>query len=381
MSILLLGTHGQFNQGDELLLETFLHNLSDINHKIYVNSYTPRETASDFGNFNIQTFHTRKDKLSLLAYLLQSRALIFAGGSVIKELNAAYGGQPYATLKIIDTITRAAKALGKPIIFANIGIGPLETDEGQRLGRQILERANLVGVRDIESVRYAQALGLKEKVLHVPDAAFSLDRSYFIDEAPTRVSQESVRQIAINVTRNISQPSNWGYFFGELAESIIKLAAMYPDAKLVGVAMQEHESANDYELLSELNAKLQDAGVHIQIPRLRTITEVAQIINESDLLIAEKLHAIILSAILHKPFVGLEYDVKVKGVCKDLGMDKYSVDICSKFPHDAIFKAAVDVLKKRQSIKEELAIVTRASQKTALDFFALLRSQVRKDDK
>ncbi len=42
--IVFLGTHGQMNIGDELLLETFLTQLGRDNH-YYVNSYDPQFTG------------------------------------------------------------------------------------------------------------------------------------------------------------------------------------------------------------------------------------------------------------------------------------------------------------------------------------------------
>jgi polysaccharide pyruvyl transferase WcaK-like protein len=381
LSILLLGTHGQANQGDELLLESFLTNLQDLNQGVRVNSYTPGSTKDRFRKFNITTFHTRRDKALLLWYLLTSKAVVFAGGSVIKELNAAYGGKPYATLSIIDEISKAARAFRKPIFFSNIGIGPLSTIEGKRISARILNRAALITVRDIESVKYARLLGMEDKVTHTPDAAFSLDREYFgLEHEPAPASKgQTPKMIMINVTRNIGNPDNWAYYYDRLKDSLVRLDEVYSGVKFVGLAMQEHESANDYELLRLLKQDLVALRpkISFEIPRLDDAKEVARVIDASDLIIAEKLHAVILAAILCKPFVALEYDVKVKGVCSDLGMSGYSVDICSKFPKDAILTAATRVWEQIDTIQTKLIAVSLSQRQKSQLAFAELRAKLR----
>jgi polysaccharide pyruvyl transferase WcaK-like protein len=148
MRILFLGTHGQKNWGDELLLKTFMERLSPLADTLYVNSYDPSATAEYLQDYNVHVFHTSTDRFKLLWYLLKSDALVFGGGSVLKELYTAYGGERYATLRVIDTLTRAAALLGKPIYFCNIGVGPVQTEQGMAMVQRIVNRAAGTTVRD-----------------------------------------------------------------------------------------------------------------------------------------------------------------------------------------------------------------------------------------
>ena len=68
--IVFLGTHGQFNIGDELLLETFLSELGEDNH-YYVNSYDPDFTSSQLTPpFHVNAFHTSQARGRFLRNLL-----------------------------------------------------------------------------------------------------------------------------------------------------------------------------------------------------------------------------------------------------------------------------------------------------------------------
>ena len=55
----MLGTHGQYNIGDELLLETFLARFGDQHHYV-VNTYDPAFTGAQLaGRYDVELIDTR----------------------------------------------------------------------------------------------------------------------------------------------------------------------------------------------------------------------------------------------------------------------------------------------------------------------------------
>ena len=100
--ILFLGTHGQHNIGDELLLETFLSQLGD-QHEYSVNSYDPDFTIKQLGeSFNIKVFHTTQDRSQTPALILQSDLVFFGGGQYSKRALCQCEAQPVCD--IVDGI-------------------------------------------------------------------------------------------------------------------------------------------------------------------------------------------------------------------------------------------------------------------------------------
>ena len=59
--------------------------------------------------------------------------------------------------------------------------------------------------------------------------------------------------------------------------------------------------------------------------------DIAAIIADSDIVVSERFHAIVVAAILGRPTVGLLYDVKVAELAAQLGIDGRSVDINAPF--------------------------------------------------
>ena len=83
--IVFLGTHGQHNIGDELLLETFLHQLGP-DHRYVINTYDAHATSTQLaGRYDAELIDTAGDRLALLRHLMGADAVVFGGGSIIKE--------------------------------------------------------------------------------------------------------------------------------------------------------------------------------------------------------------------------------------------------------------------------------------------------------
>jgi len=117
MKITFLGTHGQFNIGDELLLETFLTQLGAEYHYA-VNSYDPDFTAAMLRpKFDVESFHTTRELPRFLKHLLTSDLLFFGGGSIIKELYASVGRNRYSTLLMILASVTFTKVIARKLIM------------------------------------------------------------------------------------------------------------------------------------------------------------------------------------------------------------------------------------------------------------------------
>lgn len=188
-NILLFGTHGQKNYGDELLLKVFVHNLSPSVNTFYINSYLPELTKEFLHDFNVKVFNTKKERHKLLYYITKCDAAVFAGGSILKELYTAYKGNRYATLNMINLLTSTMSFLDKPLYFCNIGIGPLATQKGLKITKDILQRATSVTVRDSESLKILLSLLPYKQDKLASDAVFSIDHEFLNLAQPKKTRQ------------------------------------------------------------------------------------------------------------------------------------------------------------------------------------------------
>jgi polysaccharide pyruvyl transferase WcaK-like protein len=359
MKILFLGTHGQFNIGDELLLETFLANIGS-EHTYTVNSYDPTYTQNAMRpKFNVESFHTTRELPRFLKYLLTSDLLFFGGGSIIKELYASVGRNPYSTLfMILATVTFAKQIAHKRVVMSNIGVGPITTPRGKQLARWILNQVDVLSVRDEKSQQTALGLGLSpSKVILVPDAVFANQPEVFVP-APKPLPPSDKIRIALNLNFDIENPNAWESFLTNLAVSLTQLNEVRP-IEIHSLPMQSRFKANDdLSVLKEFATRIKHIPFIVHDPQ--TAQEAAQIILGMDMVLAERLHTLVISSILGKPFYGLVYDVKVKELLDYLGMSEHSLNINQPFTAEELTSGIKNVLDKRESIS--LHLVNRSTK-------------------
>ena len=121
-------------------------------------------------------FDTGSDRMGLLRNVLRCNVVVFGGGNILKELYRSVGRWKYSTLVMVLAVVLLARLAGKPVLMANVGIGPVESAPGRLLVRAILRLVWLISVRDEGSYRLAQSVGCAEHKLRlVPDAVWVRD--------------------------------------------------------------------------------------------------------------------------------------------------------------------------------------------------------------
>ena len=335
--ILFLGTHGQFNIGDELLLETFLWQLGR-EHSYAVNSYDPAYTARQLGGqFQVDVFRTDGDRLHFLNHIRRADLVFFGGGSIVKELYASVGRNRYATLMmILLTVTFARQLARKPVVMSNIGVGPLQTPNGFRLARLILRQVDRLAVRDRNSYEICAKLGLSpSKLRQVPDAVFvqspatMLGGEGMVPPPPQALDGSRPLQVALNLNYNIENPANWEPFLSALAEGLTAFHARTP-IEIHALPMQSKFKANDdLQILTAFQARI--PGIPLQLHSPESHHDVANLIAACDLVVAARLHTLVTAAILGRPFLSLMYDVKVRELTAALEMLDHAIDINRPF--------------------------------------------------
>lgn len=382
MRILFLGTHGQKNWGDELLLRTFIKRLAPLSKTIYVNSYAPQETKEYLSEYDVdvKVFDTKKSKIKLLYYLVRSDALVFGGGSVLKELYVSYGGERYATLNVIDTLTRVAKKLGKPIYFCNIGVGPVETKHGLELTEKIVNRASYTTVRDSESLAILDTLNIESEYELKSDAVFSVSRQELGLPQQKKLEKSSGITIGVNLCRNIENNENWPYFIQQLAEDLTAWCKTNPNTRIVGIPMQHGVSNNndaaELEALGDMIRK-QNPNVIFDTIKPNSIEAIASAIDSVDVMVAERLHTLILSTIIGTPIVALEYDIKVTGIVKDIGLSNYGLNINKRFKKSSILALIKKTATQDKTVYNDLDKAHQGASSKSLESFESLTNKLK----
>jgi polysaccharide pyruvyl transferase WcaK-like protein len=375
MKITFLGTHGQYNLGDELLLETFLTQLGK-GHHYAVNSYDPRFTENMLKPaFDVECFHTTGELPRFLKHLATSDLLFFGGGSIIKELYASVGRNRYSTLlMILASVTFTRLVARKRVIMSNIGVGPLLSPGGERLARLILNQVNFVSVRDDKSLRTCQKLGIQpQKLRRVPDAVFANPPEVFFSGVPAPAPQ-GITRIALNLNYDIENRAAWEGFIANLAVCLTRLHAEKP-LVIHALPMQSKFKANDdLSVLKEFSTRIPNVPFVLHDPQ--NAREVGGIIAGCDLVLAERLHTLVISSILGKPFFGLVYDVKVQELVDYLGMTQHSLNINQPFEPGTLLAGVKNALQESANLQTHLQTRSSALRAELAGYFSEIRAMV-----
>jgi polysaccharide pyruvyl transferase WcaK-like protein len=344
--ILFLGTHGQANIGDELLLTTFLHQLGH-EHRYVVNSYDPERTRAQFEpDVDIEVIATAGDRWRLLRHLVSCDAVVFGGGSIVKELYRSVGRWRYATLVMVLALVVVARVARRPVLLCGIGVGPIDTRLGRFLAAIIVRAASLVSVRDAASYDTCLSIGARpDRVVRIPDPAFvnRADRLLpALDAVPADADPNGRVRIALNLNRDIANGDRWDDVLAELTQTFELVAHRNP-IEIHALPMQSEFKEHDDATV--LRAFL--AGHPEWSPVVHDTTDhhdIAAIIAGCDIVVSERFHAIVVAAILGRPTIGLLYDVKVAELADQLGIGGRSVDINAPFDPAALADTVVSTV-------------------------------------
>ena len=187
--ILIAGYFGYGNTGDEAILSAMIGDLSSGEPEVEINvvSDNPEDTSihHQVGAVGIG------DLQRIIEAISMSDLVIIGGGGLFhdywdfqpgKILTSQHAGMPF-----YGSIALLARILEKPLMLYGIGIGPLQSAEGQLLTRAIADLADIVSVRDSGSKEILEHLGGNiENVLVTADPAFRLQ----VNEIPCVITDE-----------------------------------------------------------------------------------------------------------------------------------------------------------------------------------------------
>ena len=321
----------------------------------------------------MEVFHTTRERLHFLRALLRCDLLFFGGGSIIKELYANVGRSRYATLlMVLLTVTFTRWFARKRIVMSNIGVGPLQTPWGNRLARWILLQVDLLSVRDMKSYETCLRLGIPtNQVRLVPDAVFVTLPCELAKPEKKLPTPTDKLQVALNLNYNIENPANWPVFMDNLAAGLRLLHQQQPLVIHALPMQSQFNPENDWKMLATFQERIPEIEFHLHQPA--TFQEAAAVIANCDLVMAERLHALVMAAILGKPFLALVYDVKVRELVAGLDMAAFAMDVNHPFAPTLLADRVETLRQEAVAVHHHLCRRSQALRNELEEYFRVLR--------
>lgn len=276
-----------------------------------------------------------------LRALRKAQAVIWTGGLDLQDDSSL--------IKLVHTwlVFLSYRLLGLKILLANQGAGPLSTQAGRWLAKQVLRQVSVALVRDKGSYDLLRPLMDERRLMLGADGIFLAEpwRSLAIESKPAPQGHQPV--IGLNLRLWFHFSNSWiPYQFAHrrymerarapmarvLAAISSTIAALRErhDARIVLFSMYEpgvETWEDDRWLLEEVKAGFAgDDNVRLAEGN-PSIVELCQEFSELDLMIGMRLHSTLLALRAGVPAIHLAYTLKGHDIYADLGLSDWIVPI------------------------------------------------------
>lgn len=339
--ILLAGYYGLNNIGDEAILEKFIETIRENSKDVEISvlSGKPEYTEKTFDVISVD----RKDFFKVNSAIVKNDIIVFGGGSLLQDVTSKKSIYYYLYLILVSEL------LKKKVILLSQGIGPIEGKFNRWITARLLNKANRITVRDVNSLNVLKELGVsKDKT------GFSADP--VIDYGPDIKSDyqgKTVVGISIRKWKDIDVVS-------PVVEIIEKLHEKGIEVVLIPFHFDE-----DIGIIEEIEAR-----TDIKLGTVKdkmTSKELYRLIGEINLLLGARLHSLIFAVSSLVKISAISYDPKVEYFMKSLGMksicniesidpDKVCSDIFEKLEGNIEYIEKRDELVK--TLKENKKIIS-----------------------
>ena len=295
---LLVGYYGEHNLCDDALLEVLLRQLPASCHP----TVTARDEQQVRERFGVATVD-RRSLPAVLQALGSCDALVLGGGSLLQDSTS------FQSLLYYGALIGAARTQGKPVLLWGQGLGPLRRRRSRLLVRGLLPFTTSCSWRDPESAALAQRLGWRPQPSQ-PGEGVGTDPVWATEPQQWRGRGGPV----VLCWRPVAglEGQAWHPWLSALEQ-------LAPDRELLWLPFH---GTQDRGLLDRLRADgllspaLQARSREVLAERPREAMAVA---STAGLVLAMRLHGLILAAVSGAPTAALSYDPKVAAAAAALG--------------------------------------------------------------
>jgi polysaccharide pyruvyl transferase CsaB len=297
--LLLCGYYGEHNLGDDALLEVLLAQIAP-GTAVVISAHDEQLVQQRHGLATVQ----RRSLRAMLAALRHCRALVLGGGSLLQDATS------FRSLLYYAALITAARAQGKPVVLWGQGLGPLQRRRSRWLVRLLLPLATAVCWRDPASAALAASLGRRDPVAADPVWASDV------------VPWEGLGGPIVVCLRPTTQlgPNDWPAYLDALS-------ALAQAADRLVLWLPFHHDQDQTLLVDLEQAGLLPEALRSRSRQVQAMTpaEAKAVFASAGLVIAMRLHGLILAAVSGAPTAALSYDPKVEAAAQALGCPCHSL--------------------------------------------------------
>ncbi len=305
-NVVMSGYYGFNNTGDEAIMISMHKNIQSLgdNYNITVLSNKPEETRDRYGIEAVYRFGIR----DVFRAIKNCDVLLSGGGSLLQDSTSTRSLLYYLSITIL------AKMMGKKVMLYANGIGPVSGKRNRRFVKQVVNKADLITLREENSYDELLSMGVDSKKCFVTaDPVFTM-KGVSREEAIDLLHKEDIpvdKKIVVVSVRNWKGMERFIGRFAKLCDVIVKKY----DRTIVFLAMQ---MPNDIKVSERVKEQMHEDAYILQ--GHYTPEQVMGIISLADFILSMRLHTLIFAASQKVPLIGFVYDPKIAYYLEKLEM-------------------------------------------------------------
>lgn len=376
-SIIISGWYGQFNAGDDAILEVFIEQtrartacdiavLSEAPENMPEVAAVPHPVG--FGRGALSNFFDGS-YLRHLKRLRRCDLFVLGGGGLLRD-NTNWRN----LVRLLDEIWWA-KLFGRKVMLYAIGVGPFKSRVGKWLIRHSVNMCDLITVRSERCAALLREIGIAPHRIHlVADPAFLL-----ASQAPTDPALGELfaggKKIGFYPTYALLRKAFPGDAHLKRMAAALDRLVESDAAQLVAVPMSvRSDGLDDVRVAKLIRAQMKYPEALAIYEKRLTAQELKWVTAQARLNITVRLHAMIFSLGCGVPVVAINYEPKVSNVLAAFGTPGYLVEIDEQLAStlaDATRACIGELASYVQQIARQREPVRAAAAKT-FDLMAVL---------
>ena len=278
--------------------------------------------------------------------------LIFSGGGQLDDYWGGAWAHPFTLLKW----TLLARLAGIKVAFFGVGVDSLTSSLSKCFLRWALRLAHFRSYRDERTRHFVRELGWNNDDQVHPDLAYGLSVESF------RNSERNAAEYGLVIGVSPISASAWTKKDSPQYEAYLSMLGEFATwlvEEKHRVLLFPSQVTMDQPCLQQLVADIKKRGtpldrVTVVSGEKLTLEDMLSAVSKTDIVVASRLHGIILSSLLFKPVLALSYSKKVAVQMRDLGLEAYSIDL-EHIKLEMVKKVFLQLYSERQAIAGQLA--------------------------
>lgn len=290
-----------------------------------------------------------------IAKLRNVNMLIMTGTGMLGGLSIAPLGLHYEILKWA-VVARLCQC---KVLFLSVGAGSIQHPLSRRFVKAALSCADYRSYRDHFSKDYLKRIGFESECDYVyPDLAYSYPTAMIPRAHPDGASHGTV--VGVGLLTSVLQKDQTVYrdYIVKLGNFVCwLLERKYTVRLLIG------DVAYDQRARHDLRAFIEESGITYESGRIidEPATSVDDILSQlagTDLVVASRLHNVLLALMLGKPVLAISYHEKVDALMAETGLSQFcqgieSIDLEKMIHQFATLEEQSDCLKQQLQRKAD----------------------------